>query len=162
MGKRKETKKAITDIMNADAKDGLYAREHYSPTIQELLDETTPEELEKINKEMSQTAVDFFYDEVWACFSSKLSWSECEHLKKIKEQAKEIEKEQKNKMPIHIHEGISNTWFYIEDGVFHVKPNDLEMVKQCQFEIDNSTSSATKCKWCGRDKWEHIKYGDTK
>lgn len=39
-------------------------------------------------------------------------------------QAKEMEKEQKNKMPIHIHEGISNTWVYIEDGVVHVKPND--------------------------------------
>ena len=44
------------------------------------------------NKEL--TAVDFFYDEVWACFSSNLSWSECELLKKIKEQAKEMEKEQ--------------------------------------------------------------------
>ena len=53
MGKRKETKKAITDIMNAGAKDGLYAREHYSPTIQELLDETTPEQMEKINKQMT-------------------------------------------------------------------------------------------------------------
>ena len=94
MGKRKETKKAITDIMNADAKDGLYAREHNSPTIQELLDETTPEELEKINKEMKQTAVDFIYDEVWACYSSKLSWSDCEHLNKIKGQAKEMEKQQ--------------------------------------------------------------------
>jgi hypothetical protein len=39
-------------------------------------------------------------------------------------QAKEMEKEQKNKMPIHIHEGISNTWVYIEDGVVHVKPNE--------------------------------------
>jgi hypothetical protein len=48
-------------------------------------------------------------------------------------QAKEMEKEQKNNMPIHIHEGISNTWVYIEDGVVHVMPNDndLEMVKQC-------------------------------
>ncbi len=97
MGKRKETKKAITDIMNADAKDGLYAREHNSPTIQELLDETTPEELEKINKEMKQTAVDFIYDEVWACYSSKLSWSDCEHLNKIKGQAKEMEKQQNDK-----------------------------------------------------------------
>jgi hypothetical protein len=35
-----------------------------------------------------------------------------------------MEKEQKNKMPIHIHEGISNTWVYIEDGVVHVKPNE--------------------------------------
>ena len=40
-----------------------------------------------------QMGVDFFYDEVWACFSSNLSWSECERLKKIKDQAKEMEKE---------------------------------------------------------------------
>jgi hypothetical protein len=40
-----------------------------------------------------QMGVDFFYDEVWACFSSNLSWSECERLKKIKDQAKEIERE---------------------------------------------------------------------
>jgi hypothetical protein len=78
------------------------------------------------------------------------------------EQAKEMEEQQKNNMPIHIHEGISNTWVYIEDGVVHVKPNDLEMVKQCQFEIDNSTSSATKCKWCGLEKWQHKTYGGNK
>jgi hypothetical protein len=80
------------------------------------------------------------------------------------EQAKEMEKEQKNNMPIHIHEGISNTWVFIEDGVVHVMPNDndLEMVKQCQFEIDNSTSSATKCKWCGQEKWQHKTYGGNK
>jgi hypothetical protein len=40
-----------------------------------------------------QMGVDFFYDEVWACFSSNLSWSKCERLKKIKDQAKEMEKE---------------------------------------------------------------------
>jgi hypothetical protein len=78
------------------------------------------------------------------------------------EKAKEMEKEQKNNMPVHIHEGISNLWVYIEGGVIHVKPNDLEMVKQCQFEIDNSTSSATKCKWCGQEKWQHKTYGGNK
>ena len=41
----------------------------------------------------------------------------------IIEQAKEMEKEQKNNLPIHIHDGISNTQVYIEDGVVHVKPN---------------------------------------
>jgi len=47
-----------------------------------------------MSKEKRQTAVDFLYDEVWACFSSNLSWSECERLNKIKEQAKEMEKQQ--------------------------------------------------------------------
>ena len=45
-----------------------------------------------------QTPVDFFYDEVWACFSSNLSWSECELLKKIKDLAKVMEKEQAIKL----------------------------------------------------------------
>jgi hypothetical protein len=120
------------------------------------------------------------------------------------EKAKEMEKEQKNNMPIHIHEGISNTWVYIEDGVVHVKPNDdtyggnkmkkftdivskdkvsgfektaREMQKNqkeldekfeefmamifCQFEPDSNLTSATKCKWCGRDKWKQT-YGGNK
>jgi hypothetical protein len=25
--------------------------------------------------------------------------------------------------------------------------------KQCQFEASKQTSSATICKWCGREKW---------
>jgi hypothetical protein len=40
------------------------------------------------------------------------------------DQAKEMEKEQQNNLPIHIHEGISNTHVYIEDGVVNVKPNE--------------------------------------
>ena len=44
-------------------------------------------------------------------------------------QAKEMEKEQNN-LPIHIHEGIKNTWVYIEDGIVHVKPNTKISEKQ--------------------------------
>ena len=36
--------------------------------------------------------------------------------------AKEIEDERTKHLPIHIHEGISNTQVYIEDGVIHIKP----------------------------------------
>jgi hypothetical protein len=43
--------------------------------------------------------------------------------KELIEQAKEMEKQQKNNLPIVIHEGIENTWVYIEDGIVHVKPN---------------------------------------
>jgi len=116
---------------------------------------------------MTQTAVEWLIEQIEKgkieiVYSDKIHSIKC--IPEIIQQAKEMEKEQKNNMPIHIHEGISNTWVFIEDGVVHVMPNDndLEMVKQCQFEIDNSTSSATKCKWCGRDKWEHIKYGGAK
>lgn len=46
-----------------------------------------------------------------------------EDLNYLLNQAKEMEKEQKNNLPIHIHEGIKNTWVYIEDGIVHVTPN---------------------------------------
>ena len=41
-----------------------------------------------------QTAVEFFYKEVWVSFHNKLTWSECERLNKIEEDAKLIEKQQ--------------------------------------------------------------------
>ena len=44
--------------------------------------------------------------------------------KRVAGQALKMEKEQQNNLPIHIHEGISNTQVYIEDGVVHVKPNE--------------------------------------
>ena len=27
--------------------------------------------------------------------------------------------------------------------------------KECQFEVSTNTSSATICKWCGQEKWQH-------
>ena len=129
---KQKQKQLIVDIMNEDAKDGLYKQQ------------TALEWLEKNIK-----LYGFTTEQVIETI-------------KLFEKAKEMEKEQKNKMPIHIHEGISNTWVYIEDGVVHVKPNDLEMVKLCQFEIDNSTTSATKCKWCSQEKWQHETHGGNK
>jgi leucyl aminopeptidase (aminopeptidase T) len=72
---------------------------------------------------MKQTAVEWFEEKVE---QHLLTFGSIQPnvLSKFKQEAKEMEKEQKNKMPIHIHEGISNTWVYIEDGVVHVKPND--------------------------------------
>ena len=31
---------------------------------------------------------------------------------------------------------------------------------ECQFEMDTSTSSATKCKFCGKEKWQHNNGGN--
>jgi hypothetical protein len=31
---------------------------------------------------------------------------------------------------------------------------------ECQFEMDTSTSSATKCKFCGKEKLQHINGGN--
>lgn len=39
------------------------------------------------------------------------------------DRAKEIENEQINRLPIHIHEGVSNINVYIENRVVHIKPN---------------------------------------
>lgn len=41
-----------------------------------------------------QAAVEFFYKEVWISFHNKLSWSECERLNKIEQQAKAMQKQQ--------------------------------------------------------------------
>lgn len=41
-----------------------------------------------------QSSVEFFYNEVFTAFSSKLSWSELEHLNNLKKQAKAIEENQ--------------------------------------------------------------------
>jgi hypothetical protein len=72
---------------------------------------------------MKQTAVEWFAEKVE---QHLLTFGSIQPnvLSKFKQESKEMEKEQQNKMPIHIHEGISNTWVYIEDGVVHVKPND--------------------------------------
>jgi hypothetical protein len=32
----------------------------------------------------------------------------------------------------------------------------------CQFEPDSNLTSATKCKWCGKEKWQHKTYGGNK
>ena len=91
----KETQKQlIIEIMNEDAKDGLYKK---------------------------QTAVEWLFEKInmFCMFTDGIpdEWSEA------LEQAKEMEKQQKNNLPIHIHEGIENTWVYIEDDIVHVKPN---------------------------------------
>jgi hypothetical protein len=38
--------------------------------------------------------------------------------------------------------------------------NKQQTAVECQFEIDTSTSSATKCKFCGKEKWQHINGGN--
>jgi hypothetical protein len=69
-----------------------------------------------------QTAVEWYDNQLRKVFSNTTEASNFSH-EELLQQAKEMEKERMNNMPIHIHEGISNTWVYIEDGVVHVKPN---------------------------------------
>ena len=69
----------------------MKAREHNSPIIQELIDETTPEEMEKINKEMTQTAVEYLVEQLKRIGFSTNNLIEFENEVII---AKEIEKQQ--------------------------------------------------------------------
>lgn len=66
-----------------------------------------------------QTAVEWLVEHI----TNKVGYYSEEVQQEIYQQAKEMEKQQINNLPIHIHEGIKNTWVYIEDGVIHVKPN---------------------------------------
>ena len=34
--------------------------------------------------------------------------------------------------------------------------------QECQFEPNSNLTSATKCKWCGQEKWQHKTYGGKK
>lgn len=70
---------------------------------------------------MTQTAVEWLEKEIYA--RGHIGEDTPIWLKELYKQAKEMENEQKNNLPIHIHEGIENTWVYIEDGIVHVKPN---------------------------------------
>jgi len=81
--------------------DDSKAREYSSPVLEELINETTPEEMEKINKEMEamndkqQTAVDWFAEQI---SSENLlgiyTYDEMVMFDDLLKQAKEMEKEQ--------------------------------------------------------------------
>jgi hypothetical protein len=78
------------------------AREINSPLIQQLIDETTPEELAKIDTDMTnnkqQTAVEFYLDKVFDIIGDaildKLSIEQINKIHDLSLQAKEMEKEQ--------------------------------------------------------------------
>ena len=106
-----------------------------------------------------QTAVDFFYNEVWLCFSNKLSWTECERLTKIKEQAKEMEKERMIEAFKH---GELPPLFVNFDAEQYYEQTYGGNKQECQFEPDSNLTSATKCKWCDLEKWQHKTYGGKK
>lgn len=92
-----EQKQLITEIMSEDAKDGLYKK---------------------------QTAVEWFAEQIIRKHPIITQYLPNYNFdKELIEQAKEMEKQQKNNLPIFIHQGIENTWVYIEDGIVHIKPN---------------------------------------
>ena len=77
-----------------------------------------------------QNLKDKIQDEI-GNFSGELNEYQCGYKQCLIDMQNEIdneflkmEKEQNNNIAIHIHEGISNTLVYIEDGVVHVKSNN--------------------------------------
>ena len=73
---------------------------------------------------MKQTSVEWLAENAEDFFGGLLAPS-------IIEQAKQMDKEQKNQLPIHIHEGVENVWVYIEDGIVNVKHYD-------EFNVDKA------------------------
>jgi hypothetical protein len=111
---------------------------------------------------MKQTTVEWLVEQLNLygdmAFNKEISLAQY-HIKKqeLLEQAKEMEKQQ--------HE---NTWYAgDEDGAIHEfeyywKETYGGNKQECQFESDSNLTSATKCKWCGLEKWQHKTYGGAK
>jgi ribosomal protein L20A (L18A) len=95
------------------------AREINSPVIKQLLDETTPEELAKIDAEMTnnkqQTAVDYIFSQLPAEYGTTRSAFD------VYQQAKEMEKEQM--------EAASKNSEAFDDGYSQGYNRALELVK---------------------------------
>ena len=77
----------------------------------------------------------------------------------IHQQAKEMEREQMKHwfgLGMHLVEG--KLWKPIDkfEENFNETYGGNKIQCQCQFEMDTSTSSATKCKFCGKEKWQHV------
>ena len=78
-------------------------KEYNSPLIEELLNESTPEELERVDTQMSkkQTATEWLFEKLWETPKDKLNWNA------LLEEAKEIHEKQSiedmNKMQIVRH-----------------------------------------------------------
>jgi sulfatase maturation enzyme AslB (radical SAM superfamily) len=76
---------------------------------------------------MEQTAVEWLVEQMKK-YNMTVSVHNTSHQNvmdfyKAIEQAKEMEREQKNDLPVHFHEGVSNIWVFIEDGIIHVMPS---------------------------------------
>ena len=123
---------------------------------------------------MKQTAVEWLYDtidnELIDFLESRIDVNELSvAMLKAKEQAKEMEKQQ---IMDAVNEGIKQGYTdYIDtewgrDNDYNPEQYYNETYggnkQECQFEPDSNLTSATKCKWCGQEKWQHKTYGNNK
>ena len=114
MENKEQQKNLITEIMNEDQKDGLYKKQ---TAVEWLIDQIKNEDYHT-EGELGNSCIDV------------------NTLLMLCEQAKQMEEQHKNTLPIHIHEGVENVWVYIEDGIVHVKHYDEFNVDKAK-EISN-------------------------
>jgi predicted enzyme involved in methoxymalonyl-ACP biosynthesis len=96
---------------------GNKAREINSPVIKQLLDETNPEELAKIDAEMTNNKQQTAVQDFWNNISLKLSFEQIDEFVPLFYQAKEMEKEQiKETASVYYHENtkLTPTQYYNE------------------------------------------------
>ena len=101
-----------------------------------------------MSNETKQTAVEWLESRITTLIPNDIG-SQLMYKNNIKK-AKEMEKE-------HIAEAFTKgnrLDFY--DATETIGEKYSKELCGCQFEMDTSTSSATKCKFCGKEKWQHI------
>lgn len=138
MENKETTKQALVEIMDADQKDGVYyglhhlsictGCGHFSNKPLGLNKQGEPylaccPDNNYVPVTQSPTAVEWLLQELKKSNNYRGLQNIGITHQELFEKAKELESYQKNNLPIHIHEGISNTHVYIENGIVHVKPN---------------------------------------
>jgi hypothetical protein len=102
-----------------------------------------------MSNKTKQTGVDLFHDKVNELIVGKKTITSND-LGKIWLECKEMEREQ-------IAEAFTKgNRLDVYDGTETSGEKYYKGLYGCQFEMDTSTSSATKCKFCGQEKWKHI------
>jgi len=106
-----------------------------------------------MSNKTKQTGVDLFHDKVNELIVGKKTITSND-LGKIWLECKEMEREQ---IAEAFTKGNRLDFYDATETIGEKYSNEL---CGCQFEMDTSTSSATKCKFCGKEKWQHINGGD--
>ncbi len=124
--------------MNEDAKDGLYKKQtavnYYRENILKITRLLVTGEITT---------------DAWVLLETEL----------IK-QAKELENQQKQNYLKEYFEWHNSMWFasHTPEDIIEFNETYGGDKQECQFEPDSNLTSATKCKWCGLEKWQHKTY----
>ncbi len=112
---------------------------------------------------MKQTAVEWLIEQIESgkieiVYSNKIHSIKC--LPEITAQAKELENQQKQNYLKEYFEWHNSMWFasHTPEDIIEFNETYGGDKQECQFEPDSNLTSATKCKWCGLEKWQHKTY----